>query len=134
MARKPFFQHTSPAGFQFHRWELSDGDVGVPFHAPEYTDMLVHVFANTSSRPPSTFGTGATVTVQGSNDYRAKTDAMDGTETADWVVLTDPRGTPLALSSGSRMGMISEHPRFIRPIVSAGTGVRVSVVISGMKR
>jgi hypothetical protein len=134
MAVRPYSTITTLESFQVVRWDLLDGDVGTPIHTPAYEGKTVHVYADAAMQTPGTFGTGGVVTVQGSNDWRVRGDMMNGTQTADWVTLTDPRGNPLVLSAGSRFASIGDAPRFIRPIVSAGTGVRLTVAIGGLKR
>lgn len=89
------------------RWpNLTTGDTGTPMPHSQYTDKSVQVVG--------TFG-GATVVIQGSND--------DG---VNWTTLTDPQGNALSFSAAG-LEMVSEATGLIRPSVSGGAGVSVSI-------
>lgn len=75
---------------------------------PGRSDKSVHVVGN--------FGIGGTCVIQGSND---------GT---NWVTLTDPQGNALSFTS-TGLEMIAENPLYIRPFISAGTGVDLDVYL-----
>lgn len=75
---------------------------GQPFDAPDFQDRTVQI--------TGTFGTGGSVTIQGSND--------DGTT---WATLTDPLGNNLTFTAAG-MKQITELPQYIRPFVTAGDG------------
>lgn len=68
----------------------------------DYQDRTIQVLG--------TFGTGGSVTIQGSND--------DGTT---WATLTDPLGNNLTFTAAG-MKQITELPQYIRPNVTAGDG------------
>lgn len=72
---------------------------------PEYADRSVQVFG--------TFG-GGTVVIEGSND---------GT---NWETLTDPQGNALSITA-RRIEQIQELTAFIRPRITAGTGVNLEI-------
>lgn len=78
---------------------------------PEAIELVE--YADRSVQVVGTFN-GGTLTVEGSND---------GT---NWVVLTDPQGNNLTITA-ARLEQIQELTRFIRPRVSAGTGVDLDV-------
>lgn len=73
-------------------------------------------WADRSVQVVGTFNAG-TVTIEGSND---------GT---NWAALTDPQGNALAIKS-AKIEQISEITRFVRPRVTAGTGVSVTVIFA----
>ena len=72
------------------------------------TDRTVQVVGN--------FGTGGAVRMEGSNDG------------VNYLVLTDGQGNAL-LFTAEAIEAIAEATRFIRPRVSAGTGVNVNVFL-----
>lgn len=76
-------------------------DTGEPFSYPDYPDMTVTF--------EGTFGTGGSITLQGSND---------GT---NWYALTDAQGNAITKTAAG-MEVIEEHPLYIRPSVTAGDG------------
>lgn len=85
---------------------ISEADLTpAPFELPEYGNRSVQV--------AGTFN-GGTLTVEGSND---------GT---NWAALTDPQGNSLAFTA-AQIEQIQEITRFVRPRVSAGAGVALTV-------
>lgn len=85
---------------------LVEGDTNpLPFEEVEYADRSVQVVG--------TFN-GGTVTIEGSNNG------------IDWQALTDPQGNNLSITA-ARIEQIQELTRFVRPRVTAGTGVSVNV-------
>lgn len=79
---------------------LSTGDDGRVVEYSEFADRSVQfsgVFA------------GASVSLQGSNDG------------VNWHVLTDPLGAPITKTAAS-LAAITEMTRFVRPVVSGGSG------------
>lgn len=68
----------------------------------DYQDRTVQI--------TGTFGTGGSVTIQGSND--------GGTT---WATLTDPLGNNLTFTAAG-MKQITELPALLRPLVTAGDG------------
>lgn len=85
---------------------LANGDDGTPWEHADYGDRTVHF--------TGTFGAGGSVTFQGSND---------GT---NWFALTDPQGNAITKTAAG-IEVVSENPRFVRPIVTAGDGTTALV-------
>lgn len=95
------------------RWAaMPNGNDGQAFEASWYNDRSVQV--------NGTFGSGGSVTLQGSND---------GT---NWVTLTDPAGSALTFTSAG-LKAILPLPRYIRPNVTAGDGTTSLNVILFMR-
>jgi hypothetical protein len=63
-----------------------------------------------------TFGTGGTILLQGSLDN------------SNWFGLKDPSGAAISLTAAG-LRQVLENPAFIRPFVSAGTGVSVTAIL-----
>lgn len=80
---------------------LLNGDYGSPFSGYDWADASVAF--------TGTFGTGGSITLQGSNDG------------VNWFPLTDPQGNAITKTAAA-LEQISERTRFIRPIVTAGDG------------
>jgi hypothetical protein len=93
------------------RWNgLANGDdgVAVPFgYSPERT---IQVFG--------TFG-GGTLSLEGS---------LEPSSPANWVVLTDPQGNPIALTSDS-IETVMENTMWVRPVLAGGAAGSVSVLV-----
>jgi hypothetical protein len=90
---------------------LLNGDDGGALSLPNFTDRTVQIFG--------TFGTGGTISIQGS---------LDGT---NWVILTDPQGNAITKTAAA-IESISEATPYIRPIVTAGDGTTsLSVLLFG---
>lgn len=86
---------------------VGETGTGVKALVARYTDITIQAV-----------GTG-TVTVEGSNN---------GTS---WVALNDTAGTPISLAAASNaMGVLKEHPTFIRAVVAGGTAT-VTALASG---
>lgn len=81
---------------------LANGDTGQPFSAPDYGGDATVTFEGT-------FGTGGSITLQGSND---------GT---NYYALTDPQGNAITKTAAG-METIEEAPLYMRPSVTAGDG------------
>ena len=92
---------------------LLNGDTGSPVDWVDFMDRCFQV--------TGTFGSGGSVTVQGSND---------GTV---WGALNDPQGNALTFTS-SRLEQALELPRYVRPSVTAGDGTTDLVVTLCMRR
>lgn len=92
---------------------LLNGDDGSPAQWCDYADRCVQV--------SGTFGTGGSVTVQGSND---------GTT---WATLVDPQGNNLTFTA-AKIEQALELPRYVRPIVTAGDGTTSLTVTILMRR
>lgn len=80
---------------------LDSDDSGSPAEVLDYPDKTVTI--------TGTFGTGGSITMQGSNDN------------SNWFSLTDPQGNAITKTAAA-MELISECPRYIRPLVTAGDG------------
>lgn len=76
-------------------------DSGIPIECVGYADRTVQV--------TGTFGTGGSVTIQGSNDK------------TNWFALTDPQGNAITKTAAG-LELIMEAPLYLRPIVTAGDG------------
>ena len=87
-------------------WTLTDGETGATMRAPSLPDKTVSVFGN--------FGTGGTVLI----------------ERTTGETLNDPQGNPLSFATPARTEEILEAPTDLRPRVSAGTGVNLTVEIT----
>lgn len=84
-------------------WEDEDG-TGDGFEVARFSDITVQAT-----------GSG-TVTMEGSND---------GT---NWTALNDNAGAAFSLAAGSdEMGVLLEHPFFIRAVVAGGTATVIAV-------
>jgi hypothetical protein len=92
---------------------LLNGDNGNAIEHAEFADHTVQVLG--------TFGTGGTVSLQGSNDN------------ANWVILSTFAGDPITFTAAG-MAAVAENPRYVRPIVSAGDGSTDLTVILFGKR
>lgn len=81
---------------------------GSPYEVLDYNDHSVQMSGD--------FGVGGTLLWQGSND---------GT---NWFSLTDAQGSIFSKTEAS-LEQVVEAPRYVRPLVSAGTGVDVDVIL-----
>lgn len=97
-------------GVKIVTWTLSDGQDGTPFVSPVFADKAAHIYG--------TFGSGGTIKIQGSND----------TLGSDYEVLNDPNGNPMTFTSAG-IRQVLENTYFVRPIVTGGSGVTVTVKI-----
>lgn len=89
-------------------WDnMQNGDVGLPVSFSQYSDRSVQVVGTLA---------GGSVTVEGS---------LDGT---NYVPLTDPQGNNLLITT-SKIEMITELVRFLRPVISSGSGASVKVIV-----
>ncbi len=94
---------------------LLNTDTGVGIGMAKFPDKTVQVVGP--------FGTGGTVTIEGSND--------GGTT---WGVLHDPQGVDIAIQDSLPI-VIAESPLLMRPDVSAGDGsTNCKVYIVGVAR
>jgi len=113
--RQPSMTDVTPSGrTRLATWTgLLNGDDG------GYVDWVD--FADRCFQVTGTFGTGGSVTMQGSND---------GT---NWSSLSDPQGNVLTFTS-SRLEQALELPRYVRPNVTAGDGTTNLVVTLCMRK
>lgn len=102
-------------------WEgLTTNDYGVAWKRSDYADKTFQVLGN--------FGSGATVTLYGSNVQNPVL-----TSDADWFVLTDTTETALAITSAGG-GQILQNPLWIRPKVTGGTSPDLDVLIEAVRK
>lgn len=104
------------------KWEgLTTNDTGEPWRRSDFSDKCVQIFGD--------FGSGATVTMQGSNDPRVVTSPGS----AVWFSLTDPQANAIAKTSAAGE-QILENPVWIRPSVTGGTSPDLDIIICATKR
>jgi len=102
------------AGNYAYTWaEIPNGDDGQPAIHPGTGDRSVQIFG--------TFGTGGSVTLQGSNN---------GT---NWATMHDTGGTDLTFTAAG-LEAVLENTQYIRPIVTAGDGTTAITVILNVRR
>lgn len=87
---------------------LTSGDTGQPLEMPGWADRSVQVTGS--------FGTSGNLRLQGSNDG------------SNWNTLTDPQGNDINITA-SKIEQVMEVVRYMRPIVTAGTSVNLTVSI-----
>jgi len=92
----------------------TSGSIGNPLSAPNYPDKTV------IWRGP--WVSGVTIVIQGSNT------ATYSTGITKWFTLNDPQGNALSKATGA-VEAILENPRWLRPRISARTGVLGAPVI-----
>lgn len=92
---------------------LLNGDDGAPAQWVDFADRCVQV--------TGTFGTGGSLTMEGSND---------GT---NFSSLADPQGNALTFTS-SKLEQVLELPRYVRPRVTAGDGTTSLVATLCMRK
>lgn len=106
-------------GVDYISWiGLTTDDTGEPLEASAHSDKTFQVLGS--------FGSNATVTLQGSNV------ASPSTNDDDWVTLTDTTETALALTSAGG-GVILQNYRWIRPKVTSGTSPDLDIYITAKK-
>lgn len=102
----PLGKHHGPwVGAQ---WVLGAGDDGQVWEMSGYGDRSVQVGGS--------FGAGGSVRIEGSNDL------------IDWVTLTDDQNVALDFSAPG-LKLIVPLARYLRPRVTAGTGVAARVTM-----
>lgn len=99
---------------------LTTNDTGQPWKLSSYSDKTVQIFGN--------FGSGASVSIEGSNDPRVVSDPSN----AVWFVLTDPQAAVITKTAAAGEQII-ENPKWIRPNVTLGTSPSITVVIQANK-
>lgn len=100
----------------------TDAGLTIPMCAYGAGDLLLAFCAGDTGAPTwgcsngvGTFG-GATVTLQGS---------LDGT---NWATLTDAQGNAISVTSAA-LEAVTELVRYIRPVVTGGSGTDVTVLL-----
>lgn len=102
---------------QLIRWSgILNGDDGSPMAVASYSDKTMQIFG--------TFGSGGSVTLQGSNDPRVETDPSN----AVWFSLVDPQGNAITKTAASGEAIL-ENPFWIRPVCTAGDGTTNLTII-----
>jgi len=90
-------------------------DSGDPVQWVDFADRCVQV--------TGTFGTGGSVSLEGSNTGN----------TNEFIVLSDPQGNALTITA-ARIEQVLELPRYVRPRVTAGDGTTNLTVTICMRR
>jgi len=111
---------THKAGMTILTWVLANGDSGQPFESGLMTDVTAQVYG--------TFGTGGSLSMQGSNDPRVVTDYAAGTSTAQWFPIEDNLGNAWTKTAAGG-DIVLQSPRFLRPICTAGDGTTALTLI-----
>jgi hypothetical protein len=86
-------------------------EVGSAAMVAHYSDKTVSV--------TGTFGSGASLTIEGSNDG------------VNWLSMTDPQGNVLTFTA-ARLEMLQENPLYVRPKLTAGADTSLTVIICGV--
>ena len=114
VVRIPTIDRTTHRNSILATWSgLANGDTGAPIQEPAFADRTVQI--------SGTFGSGGSITLQGSND---------GT---NFVALTDGQGNAVTKLAAA-MEVIEECPRYVRPSVTAGDGTTALVVTMWARR
>lgn len=90
---------------------VTEADTCAAFQGPQFSDKTFQVFG--------TFGAGGSIAVHGSLDAGTTFAALD-----------DPGGTVIAFAA-AKIKTVLENVDFIKPAVTAGTGVSLTVVMLG---
>lgn len=104
------------AGQQVITWVLANGDTGQPFRPSNLRDSVGQIFG--------TFGTGGSVTMQGSNDPRVITDPSN----AVWVTVQDSLGNAWTKTSAGGDNLLENYIYF-RPHCTAGDGTTALTIV-----
>jgi len=97
-----------------YQWKsLANGDTGTPISVPDLADKTV-TFAGT-------FGSGGSVTFEGSNDG------------VSYFALKDTSSTAITKTAGG-VATVLEHPLYVRPHVTNGDGTTAIDVILMARR
>ena len=95
-----------------YTWDLmAGGDSGEPVTIPGAADKTVQI--------SGTFGT-STVAIQG---------GLDASDAGVYNNLTDPQGNAIAAIAAGALESITENTTWIKPVVAAGTGTPIKVVL-----
>lgn len=102
--------------FRVIRWTpMVNGDIGAA------TDLFMAHYRDRAVQAFGTFGTGGTVTVQGS---------MDGT---NWTTLHDPQGNALTFTAAG-IKEVAEVCPYLRPNITAGDGTTSLTVLATLSQ
>jgi hypothetical protein len=101
-------------GVRVFKWAslTETNNTGEPIPAAYLADKSVHV--------RGTWGTGGHAAIQGSNE------ADVAPASANYTILADPQGNSIDLTA-DKIEQILENPYWIRPAITAGTGVNLTV-------
>lgn len=100
-----------------HTWTaIPNGDYGEPVKISGAPDKCVQFFG--------TFGTGGSITFEGSNDPRVETNIGSSV----WFALTDPQANAITKTAAAGEQVL-ENPVYVRPRVTAGDGTTAITVI-----
>ncbi len=111
---------SSQGGMFVANWSgLSGTDTGQPLAYSNLADKTVQVFGTI----------GAPITIEGSNDPRVLTDYENGTETAEWEVLTDNFGGALSFSIPG-LALIAQAPLYVRPNCADGDTDATVIIVA----
>jgi len=114
----PMPPSTNTVGFS---WVLANGDTGQPIAIPDFSDKTMQIFG--------TFGSGGSVTMEGSNDPRV----ISAPGSAVWFTLVDPQANAITKTSAGGE-VILENPIWIRPNCTAGDGTTALTINIAAKR
>lgn len=107
---------------------MSGNSTGAMVDLSKYLSRSIQVFG--------TYG-GATISLYGCHDERARVDLAAGTlygsATAAWGIETDPLGNNIAIASGSLVKEILAFAEYMEPVANGGTGTNLTVVIVGSR-
>lgn len=99
--------------FTYTSAAMANGDTSAPISIPDLADKTVTF--------TGTFGTGGSVTLEGSNDN------------TNWFALKDPSSTAITKTAAG-MSAVLEHPLFLRGRVTAGDGATALIMIIMARR
>jgi len=106
MAIVAFAETLSNYGVKIFKWTgLGNLDTGAPLPIPSKSDKTVQVYG--------TFGSGGSVTIQGSNDLATETPTYASLHKIDISALT---------YTSAGIDTVVDNPNLIRPSVTAGDG------------
>lgn len=95
-----------------YTWDsMAGGDSGEPVSIPGASDKTVQI--------SGTFGT-STVSIQGS---------LYAADSGVYANLTDPQGNALTAIAAAALESITENTTWIKPVVAAGSGTPITVVL-----
>ncbi len=103
-------------GMRVATWgPLANGDTGKPVFLGRYADKCAHILG--------TFGSGGSVTLQGSNSPLADPEhpSYNPATSSIWVALVDPQGNAITKTAAA-IEQLLESPVWVRPICTAGDG------------
>jgi len=114
MATAPYVVLLDNVSTKVIKWTITSANPdGAPYpFAGNYPDKSVHAFG--------TWGAGGSLKLQGSNEVVAAP--------TNWYNLTDPQANEIALVA-DKIEQVLENANQVRPYLSAGTGVTLTVIL-----